>query len=76
MIPSKFLQFPSHPSRSDAKLDRLVSLKERRLDDLQYPAPTQRVQMSQTSQKIFSRTTIVAGAWYAEEVGRVRYVPI
>ena len=32
--------------------------------------------MIQTSQKIFSRTTIVAGAWYAEEVDLPRYVPI
>ena len=32
--------------------------------------------MIQTSQKIFSRTTIVAEAWYAEEVNLPRYVPI
>ena len=30
--------------------------------------------MIQTSQRIFSRTMIVAGAWYAEEVGLPRYV--
>ena len=32
--------------------------------------------MIQTSQKIFSRTTIVAGAWYAEEVNLPRYVSV
>ena len=76
MIPGKFSQFCSHPSRSDARSDRLVSLKKRRLDNVQIPEPTERVLTSQTSQKIFSRTTTIAGAWYAREVGLMRYVPI